>query len=144
MNWFILLLVLIAGAATSIQASVNGTLGKKVGAIEAAFVSFLVGTVFLFALYIFTRKGNLMAALELPKWQLTGGILGAVYITIMVIAVPKIGMTVAMVTLIAGQLTMSTIVDHFGLIGDRNIPLDYNRAVGLVLMMISVFLFCKK
>ena len=144
MNWIILLMVLVAGAATSVQAGVNGALGKKVGIVEAAFVSFLVGTVFLFIIYLFTRKGNLVGALELPKWQLTGGLLGATYIMIMVIAVPRIGMAAALITLIVGQLTTSTLIDHFGLIGDRNIPIDYRRVGGLVLMAISVFLFYKK
>jgi transporter family-2 protein len=144
MNWLILILVLVAGAATSIQAGVNGALGKKVGIIEAAFVSFLVGTIFLFIIYIVTRKGNLLAALDLPKWQLTGGLLGAIYIMIMVIAVPRVGMAAALITLIVGQVTTSTLIDHFGLIGDRNIPIDLKRVCGLVLMAAAVFLFYKK
>ncbi|MCR6639997.1 MAG: hypothetical protein NVV82_13685 [Sporocytophaga sp.] len=37
MNWIILLLVFIAGAATSIQAGVNGTLGKKGGRSGGSF-----------------------------------------------------------------------------------------------------------
>src|SRR4051794_32482223 len=110
MNWIILLLVFLAGTATSIQAGVNGTLGKKVGAIEAAFISFVVGTIFLSILMFFMRKGNIMSALETPKWQLTGGLLGAIYILIMVNAVPRIGIAAALVTLVAGQLITSTLI----------------------------------
>ncbi len=144
MNWIILLMVLAAGAATSIQAGVNGALGKKVGIIEAAFVSFLVGTVFMFVIFLFARKGNIQNVLEVPKWQLTGGLFGAIYIMIMVNAVPRIGMAAALITLIVGQLTASTVIDHFGLIGDRNIPIDLKRVGGLALMGIAVYLFYKK
>ncbi len=144
MNWGILFLVLLAGAATAVQAGVNGALGKKLGVIEAAFVSFMVGTLFLLILLLVTRKGSIQNVFEVPKWQLTGGLLGATYILIMVIAVPRIGMAAALITLIVGQLTCSTLIDHFGLIGDRNIPLDFKRVCGLVLMGVSVYLFYKK
>ncbi|HVD96729.1 MAG TPA: DMT family transporter [Cytophagaceae bacterium] len=144
MNWGVLFLVLIAGAATAVQAGVNGALGKKVGIIEAAFVSFMVGTIFLLILLLLTRKGNIQNALEVPKWQLTGGLLGATYIIIMVIAVPRIGIAAALVTLIVGQLTCSTLIDHFGLIGDRLIPIDLRRVGALLLMGVSVYLFYKR
>jgi transporter family-2 protein len=144
MNWIILLMVLAAGAATSIQAGVNGALGKKVGIIEAAFVSFLVGTVFMFIIFLFARKGTIQNVFEVPKWQLTGGLLGAAYIMIMVNAVPRIGMAAALITLIVGQMTASTLIDHFGLIGDRNIPIDLKRVCGLALMGIAVYLFYRK
>jgi len=144
MNWFILLLVFLAGAATSIQAGVNGSLGKKVGALEAAFVSFLVGTIFLSILLAFLRKGNLISALDAPKWQLTGGLLGAIYILIMVTAVPRIGIAAALVTLIAGQLICSTLIDHFGFIGDKQIPVDWKRIVAILLLGCSIYLFHKK
>lgn len=144
MNGNILLLVLLAGTATAVQAGVNGELGKKTGIIEAAFVSFAVGTIFLFLLLILTRKGNVLAALEVPKWQLTGGLLGAIYILIMVIAVPRVGIAAALITLIVGQLSASTLIDHFGFIGDRHIPLDFKRVGALLLMGISVWLFYKR
>ncbi|HTF80617.1 MAG TPA: DMT family transporter [Cytophagales bacterium] len=144
MNWLLLFLVLLAGAATSIQAGVNGILGKKVGIVEAALVSFTVGTVFILIIYLFTRKGNPLDALALPKWQLSGGLLGACYIMIMVVAVPRVGIAAALITLIAGQLACSTVIDHFGLLGARHIPIDYKRVLGLLCMGIAIFLFYKK
>ncbi|MBX9852563.1 MAG: DMT family transporter [Cytophagaceae bacterium] len=144
MNWLILILVLIAGAATSIQAGVNGELGKKVGVTEGAFVSFLVGTIFLSLLMLFMRKGNISEVWGLPKWQLAGGLLGAIYILIMVIAVPRVGIAAALITLIVGQLTCSTIIDHFGFITGRAIPIDWKKITALMLMAVAVFIYYKK
>lgn len=144
MNWLILLLVFIAGVGTSIQAGVNGALGKKVGITEAAFLSFLIGTVFMTILMIFFRRGNIQNVFEVPKWQLTGGLLGSMYIVIMVIAVPRIGIAAALITLIVGQLTSSTLIDHFGIIHNNPIPINWKRIVGLILMGIAVILFYKK
>lgn len=144
MNWIILVLVFTAGIATSIQAGVNGALGKKTGIIEAAFVSFLVGTFFLSILMIFLRKGNILNALEVPKWQLTGGLLGATYILIMVIAVPKIGIAAALIALIMGQICSSTVIDHFGLLGGKEIAIDWRRVAGLICLAAALFLFYRK
>jgi transporter family-2 protein len=144
MNWMILFLVFLAGAATAIQAGVNGGLGKKIGIIEAAFVSFVIGTVFLFILLIFLKQGNLLHVFQVPRWQLTGGLLGATYILIMVVAVPKIGIASSLVTLIVGQLFFSTLIDHFGLLGNEPILLSSKRMGGFVLMAIAIFLFYKK
>lgn len=144
MNWIIILLVFIAGSATSVQAGVNGALGKKVGIIEAAFVSFLIGTIFLSILMIFLRKGNIQHVFDVPKWQLTGGLLGSFYILIMVVAVPRIGIAAALITLIMGQVISSTVIDHFGIIGDKNIPIDWKRITGLLFMGAALFLFYKK
>ena len=144
MNWIVILIVLIAGVATSIQATVNGELGRKVGLIEAAFISFLVGTIFLSIMLAFLKKGNITHALYVPKWQLIGGLLGACYILIMIFAVPRIGIAAAVTTLIIGQLTCSTIIDHFGLGASKPIPIDLQRVASLAFMAIALFLFFKK
>lgn len=143
-NWLIVFAVFIAGTANSVQAGINGALGKKTGIIEAAFVSFLIGTIFLSVLMVFFRKGNISAALEVPKWQLIGGLLGAFYIMIIVKAVPKIGIAAALIALIIGQITSSTIIDHFGFLGSKQIPINWRRIVGLFFLGISLILFYKK
>lgn len=144
MNWMMMLVVLLGGAATAVQAGVNGALGRKVGTIEGAFTSFLIGTVALFLIMMFVGKGNVLQIVSLPKWQLTGGLLGALYIIGMVFAVPKIGVASSMVAVIAGQLLTSTILDHFGVMSGKPIPIDWQRVLGIVLLAAALFLFYKK
>lgn len=144
MNWVMMLVVLLGGAATAVQAGVNGALGRKIGTIEGAFTSFLIGTVALFLIMMFMGRGNVLQVMSLPKWQLTGGLLGAVYVIGMVFAVPKIGVASSMIAVIAGQLVTSTILDHFGVMSGKPIPIDWQRVVGLVLLAGALFLFYKK
>jgi transporter family-2 protein len=144
MNWMMMLVVLLGGAATAVQAGVNGALGRKVGTIEGAFTSFLIGTVALFLIMMFVGKGNVLQIVSLPKWQLTGGLLGALYVIGMVFAVPKIGVASSMVAVIAGQLLTSTILDHFGVMSGKPIPIDWQRVLGIVLLAAALFLFYKK
>lgn len=64
---------IIGGLAISLQASINGGLGKRIGTIETSFVSFAIGTLALLFMVIFLGKGNILAIGTAPKWQLTGG-----------------------------------------------------------------------
>ncbi|WP_017728254.1 DMT family transporter [Halalkalibacterium ligniniphilum] len=144
MQWFYLLMTLAGGIAIGIQAVINGGLGKKLGVIEAAFISFLIGTVALFFVVLFFGKGNLLAVFEVPKGQLMGGLLGAFYVFVMVMAVPKIGVTAAFFSIIAGQILMSAMIDHFGLFGGQTFLLDTKKVIAIILMLASIYLYNHK
>ncbi|TDL34888.1 DMT family transporter [Jeotgalibacillus sp. S-D1] len=144
MKWIYLLLAVVGGIAVGIQAVVNGGLGKRIGIIEASFMSFLIGTAALFFVVLFFGKGNFLAISEVPKGQLIGGLLGAFYVLIMVMTVPKIGVTAAFFSIIAGQIFISVIIDHFGLFGGQTFPLDAKKAAALLLMIGSIYLFNHK
>ncbi len=139
-----LLMALVGGLAVGVQAVVNGGLGKKVGSMEASFISFFIGTAVLFFIVLFFGKGNLLAISEVPKGQLFGGILGAFYVLVIVITVPKIGVSSALFSVIAGQILMGTIIDHFGLFGGQTFPIDGKKAFAILLMFSSIYLYNQK
>ncbi|WP_349408329.1 DMT family transporter [Pseudalkalibacillus sp. SCS-8] len=144
MNWIIIITVFMGGVAVAVQASINGGLGKQIGVIEGAFLSFLIGTVSLLIIMLLFGKGNVFQVSTVPKWQLIGGILGAFYVYTMVLSVPKIGVAAALVTVIAAQLIASSLIDHFGLLGMKQIPIDGQRIVGFILLLAALFLITKK
>ncbi|ARI77820.1 DMT family transporter [Halobacillus mangrovi] len=144
MQWLLMLLVFIGGVGVAIQSTVNGGLGQKIGVFEGAFVSFLVGTVALFLVMLFFGRGNLLNVFQVPKWQLLGGLLGAFYVSTMVLSVPRIGVAAAIITLITAQLIASSLIDHYGWFGMPQIQLDGQRIAGMVLMIIAVILFTKR
>lgn len=144
MNLIMVIIAIIAGVVVGIQAGVNGNLGSKIGVIEGAFMSFFTGTLALLLVVFFFGKGNLLSLFTVPKWQLTGGLLGAVYVIVAVLAVPKIGVASTLVAVIAGQILSSTVIDHFGLLGGRHIPIDWQRVVAIVLMATALILFYRK
>lgn len=138
------LLALAGGIALGIQAVVNGGLGKKVGSMEASFISFFIGTAALFFLVLFWGKGNLLSISEVPKGQLIGGLLGAFYVFVIVLIAPKIGVTATLLSVIGGQLLIGSIIDHFGLFGGQRFPLDTKKIIALFLMFGSIYLFNQK
>ncbi|WP_163099894.1 DMT family transporter [Peribacillus alkalitolerans] len=144
MKFIFPILALLGGFAVAFQAQINGGLGKKVGAIEGAFISFLIGTVLLFLLVLFFGKGNFLAVQSVPKWQLLGGLLGAFYVTVMVFVVPKIGVAPTLIAVIAGQIIIGAILDHFGLFGGVKIPIDGKKLTAIILLFVSLYLFNHK
>lgn len=138
-----LLLALTAGMLMPVQAGINSRLAVLVGgAIPAAFVSFLVGTLALGAVLAAMGQGVPLArALPAsPWWYWIGGSLGAFFVTATVVLAPRIG-TGAMVALtLAGQVAASMALDHFGLFGFPHIPFDAKRLVGSVLLLSGVYL----
>jgi transporter family-2 protein len=145
MNQLLLLvLVFFGGIAIAVQPSINARLAQKVGAFESSFISFAVGTLFLLAVVLFAGKGSLKGVAHSSPWELTGGCLGAFFVTLTIVAIPRIGTTAAMAAVICAQLTTSVLLDHFGFFGFRTFPLDGKRAIGVALLMAGAGLIIKK
>ncbi len=77
--------------------------------------------------------------MDVPKWQLLGALCGVPYIVIMVVAVQRIGTAVATVAVIFGQLSMSVLIDNFGLLGNEVISLSGSRISALVCLAIALY-----
>ena len=145
MNQILLLfLMLLGGIAIAIQPSINGRLAQKVGALESSMISFTVGALFLATVVLFAGKGSIKGVVSSSWWELTGGCLGAFYVTMTIFAIPRIGTTAALTTAIFAQLTTSVILDHFGLFGFRTFPMDSKRGIGVALLMAGAGLILKK
>lgn len=138
------LLALIGGMALAVQSQINGGLGKKVGVIEGSFISFCVGTLALLFILLFFGKGDISAISTVPKWQLIGGLLGAFFVIVQVIAVPKIGVSAALMAVIVGQILLGAMIDHFGLFGGNRFPIDKKKMIAILLLLFSLFLYYKK
>jgi transporter family-2 protein len=142
----ILLLALMfgGGIAVAVQPSINGRLAQKIGVIESSCVSFAVGTLILLLMALFWGKGSFREITTANWWELTGGGLGAFFVTLTIVAIPRIGTTAAMASIIVAQLTTGILLDHFGVFGMRTIPLDSKRAIGVALLMAGTALIFRK
>jgi transporter family-2 protein len=67
-----------------------------------------------------------------PSWQLLGGVLGPIYVTILTVATPAIGIAMTMIGILAGQVFKSLIIDHFGLLGTTHRKIDSKRVIALI------------
>ncbi len=136
----------VAGCLVGMQAPINSRLGRTVGSVQAATFSFLVGTVLLVLVAAFLRGGlgNFAHLGRAPWWALVGGLLGAVYVTVALIAVRTLGASGLTAVVITGQLAISVAIDRFGVLGVDRQPIGLHRIVGLALLAIGVVLVVRK
>ena len=141
-----LLLGVGAGALVGMQAPVNARLGRAVGGLQAASMSFLIGTVALLLVVAFAHGGfgAYAKAGGLPWWAFIGGLLGAVYVTVAILTVRTLGASGLTAVVITGQLAISVAIDRFGLFGIARQPIGLQRIVGLVLLVVGVGLVVRK
>jgi transporter family-2 protein len=130
------------GGAIALQAPINSHLGKSVGTFQAAFVSFAIGTILLAVIAALAKGGlgTIGHVRDVPLYYLTGGLLGAAYVTCVLVTVRTLGAGGVVAATIAGQLSMSVVVDHFGLLSVDRHPITAMRVVGIVLLAAGVFL----
>lgn len=138
------LLGIAGGMAIGMQAAINAALGRTIGVLETAFVSFLVGALCLGGMVVFAGNGRLGAVVTVPWWQLVGGVLGGFYVFTMVMNVPRMGVAPTLTTIVLGQMLMGLVLDHFGWFGVAQSPLTLSRAVAVVLMIAALALFFRR
>ena len=90
-NLHLFLLMMCGGAVLALQPSINARLAQKVGILESSFISFAVGTLVLALAISFWGRGSLRAISGAAWWELTGGFLGAYFVTMTIVAVPRLG-----------------------------------------------------
>ncbi|MGH2831962.1 MAG: DMT family transporter [Solirubrobacteraceae bacterium] len=135
-----------AGCLVGMQAPINSRLGQSVGDIQAAAFSFLAGTVVLVAIAAVVRGGlgQLSHISSAPWWALIGGLLGAVYVSVALVAVRTLGAGGITAAVISGNLAIAVVIDRFGLFGVQRQPIDAARVIGLVLLIAGVALVVRK
>ena len=143
-NLTMLLLMVCGGMAIALQPSINARLAQKTGAFESSLISFAVGTLALLIVTMAAGKGSLRGIAGASWWELTGGFLGAFFVTLTIISVPRIGTTAVMAMVITGQLITGAMLDHFGAFGLRQVPFSPLRALGILLLASGAWLIIKR
>lgn len=144
--WFYFFTVLAAGAMLPVQAGINAGLARTSGhPLWAAAASFGVGTLVLLAAALFMRVTlpNWQQLVSLPIWSWSGGLLGAFYVTVMVVFAPKLGAATLLALVVAGQMLASTLLDHYGFLGFTQQSVTPLRALGVILLFTGVLLVRK-
>ena len=129
------------------QATVNSKLAESVhhNPILAAFISFAVGTIALFLYILLTGVplGNLASAKNAPLTAWIGGFLGAFFVSVMAMIVPRIGVALSFSFAIGGQMIVTLLIDHFGWLGVPEKPINLYRVLGAALITAGVVLIRK-
>ena len=143
-QWIFLLIAIAAGACLPMQAGINSGLAKGLEhPLSAAFVSFGTGTLFLLAYLLVLRVPlpNPAKVTAVPWWAwVTGGFLGAYYVSAALFLAPRLGATMLVMTIVTGQILVSVLLDHKGWLGYPEHPINLGRLAGITCMVVGLFL----
>ncbi|SFO32572.1 transporter family-2 protein [Chitinophaga sp. YR627] len=136
-----LFVVFLCGALLPLQGGLNAKLAKSISSpIYASMICFIVGALGM-AVYIpFTK--------ETFSWQLLkgsditavlgGGLIGAVFITASMMALPRLGMALTFGLVVAGQVIISVLLDHFNILVAEQHAVNVWRGLGILLIIAGV------
>ncbi len=145
-TYFYLLIALLAGAMMPTQAATNNKMAAFVDSpVLAAFVSFVIGTLALFVYLLLSGVPltNLSGLKDAPAIAWAGGLLGAFFVAAAVTLVPRLGVAMTFSLIIAGQMIVTLVIDHFGLLGIDIKPVSWPRIAGILLITGGVVLIRK-
>ena len=131
------------GVAMSVQTALNRQLREYLySPLQAALLSFLIGTILLTILVVFQNvsKPSLQQLLNLPWYLTLGGCLGVYAISMSIFMVPKLGLLSLSGLIIFAQIVTALLLDHFGILGTEKITLSWQRLLGSVVIFIGVLL----
>lgn len=144
LTWYVI--VFICGALLPFQAGLNARLGKSIGSpVYASLISFVVGALAV-AMYLqFTKETFTWAGLKsasLYSW-LGGGLTGAIFITATMIALPRIGMALTFGLVVAGQVIVAVLLDHYNVLVAQQHSINVSRLIGILLIIVGVVIVQK-
>lgn len=135
------LLTVAVGGLIALQPAVNAGLGDRTGSLPAALISFAVGTLALAIIVgLSGQTGSLGGVREVSWIYLTGGLMGAILVTVTLITVREIGAGGVAAAMITGQLTLSMLIDRLGILGLSEQAITADRVFGVALLLAGTYL----
>ena len=139
MQILLVLIVILGGMGLSVEAGLLGPLGSQVGELWATLSIFGVGAALTFFLMLFFSPRDSPSFFSQPPLLLVGGILGPIYVVILTVVTPVIGIAMTMIGILAGQVSKSLIIDHYGLFGTTERKIDNKRIIALFSIIAALF-----
>ena len=139
----IILIGLAGGVAVGLQGPLASMISQRLGMLESVLIVHLGGALIALIPLLFSGGGKLAHWKQLPWYTLIAGAFGLVVISAISYMIPRVGVAAAIITIVAGQLMVSAVLDHFGLLGASVRPLDPTRILGMVVVFVGVWLTVK-
>jgi transporter family-2 protein len=146
MKFLWLLIVFICGALLPLQGGLNARFGKSIDSpIYASMFTFIVGAIAVCIYLQFTKETVTWAGLKsasLSSW-IGGGLTGAIFITGTMLAIPRIGMALTFGLVVAGQMVVAVLLDHFDILVAEQHSINIWRLAGIILIILGVVIVKK-
>jgi transporter family-2 protein len=139
----VILVALAGGVAVALQSPLASMLSQRLGILESIFIVHMGGALLTLIPLVLIGGGRLGQWRSAPWYALCAGFLGVVVIAAVSYTIPRVGVAASVITIVAGQLAVSTFLDQYGLLGTEIRPVGPTRILGLVVVMLGVWLTVK-
>ncbi len=142
-KYVFIIAALLIGGFLSVQGSLNAHLSSFLKhPLQASLTNFLVGTIVLILLNVILRT-NIPSFAEIksiPWYLFLGGAIGAMFVTSVVLLIPRIGVTTMLAASIGGQLIVASVIDHYGFFNVAMHPISLHRVAGILMLIVGILL----
>lgn len=135
----VVLICLLGGVAVAVQASFAGILSDTVGLAGNGLIVFGGGFLFALVIMLFVQGGQISEWRSVPWWVYLAGPLGIVIISSIGYAIPRIGVASTLTLIVATQLIVGVILDHFGWLTIPR-PVDLQRLIGIAVLFLGTWI----
>jgi transporter family-2 protein len=133
--------VLVVGGLIALQPPVNSQLARETSVLGAAFVSTAISALVMGVIFFAAGGASQLGALpSVPLFYLTGGLLGAVLVSVSLVAVRTLGAGGVVAATVCTQLIVSALLDRFGVLGLDEVGLSPPRLLGFALLLAGTLL----
>ncbi|MEO5887530.1 MAG: DMT family transporter [Anaerolineales bacterium] len=139
----IVIIGLAGGVAVGLQSPLASMLSQRLGLFESVFIVHMGGALIAMIPLLIFGGGKLSEWRSVPWYALVAGVFGLIVIGSISYMIPRIGIAAAITTIVAGQLLVGTILDHYALLGSAGRSMDISRIIGLAVVMAGVWLTVK-
>jgi transporter family-2 protein len=138
-------LAFVSGMLLPIQAGVNIRLGKSIDSpLYASMLSFFVGAISLLLYVLITKQEVSWDGIKTaPGYAWLGGVLGAFFVTVTMLAFPRIGPALTFGLVVAGQMVIAVVFEHFRILVAEQHSINIWRIGGMFLIIAGVIIIQK-
>lgn len=136
----IILIGLVSGVAVGVQSPLASMITQRLGMMESIFIVHIGGALVILVPLLFVGGGNLGNWRSLPWYALAAGTMGLIVVGGVSFMIPRIGVAASITLIIAGQLVISSVLDHYGLLGVHVRHMDWQRALGLAIVFVGAWM----
>jgi transporter family-2 protein len=124
------------GALIAVQPPVNSELAKRTSVVAAAFIATTIAALALALLAIVLGEaGQVRRVPHIPPLYLTGGLMGAILVSVSLVTVRTLGAGGVVAATVSGQLVVAAFLDKYGVLGLDRIGLTPARLIGFALLL---------
>lgn len=131
-------LVFCAGGLLATMSSFNGVLQGYLGMFGVSLATHVIGGALLI-LWMLLRREKIRLG-PMPWYLYSAGFFGLIQVASSSLCVMHIGPALTACLSIAGNLSQSILVDHFGWLGMKREPFRAKRAPGLLVLLVGILI----